>query len=182
MAYHAVLIPAQIAAMNIDSLNRSVIDYGSSASSIDNGNVVLMGAQHTSGSLTEVFEISQPTSASPTGCWMAYSGDEIILTDAKYKGLDPDPRNFTNVASKVFSAYRPQVGDIIVLTDEAFSNSYSSHTYACAQSDSYKLLWVNDARSTGLAYKYIATTYISLATGAIDDQRETAYKLECVSV
>jgi hypothetical protein len=182
MANHGVLIPVQIAAMNIDSLNRSVIDYGASASGIDNGWVLKMGAQHTSGSLTEVFEVSAPSSASPAGLWMAYSGDEIVLTDSKYKGLDPDPRHFYNVAEKVFSAYKPQIGDIIIATADCFSAAFSSNTYAIGQPDVFTLLWVNDLLTSGLCYKYIATTYISLATGAIDDQRETAYKLECISI
>jgi hypothetical protein len=178
MAYHSVLIPSAIAAMNIDSLNRSVI----SASPIDNGNIFAMGAEYTSGSLTEVFPVTQPSAGSATGAWMAYSGDEITVTNAQYKGLDPDPRNFFNAAGKVFSAFKPQVGDIIVLTAEAFSNTFSSHTYAAPILTSYKLQWESAAAASGLCYKYIGATYISLATGAIDNQRVTAYKLECVSI
>lgn len=178
MAYHGVLIPSAVAAMNIDSLNRSVF----SASPVDNGNVFTMGAQFTSGSLIEVFAITQPSAGSATGLWMAYSGDEIPVTDSRYKGIDPDPRNFYNIAGKVFSAYKPQVGDIIVLTADNFTNSYSSHTYAVNVASNFKLQWESVAASSGLCYKYIATTYISLATGAIDDQRETAYKLECIQI
>ena len=124
MAYHSVLIPSAIAAMNIDSLNRNVI----SASPIDNGNIFAMGVQYTSGSLTEVFAVAQPSAGSAVGMWMAYSGDEIVLTEAKYKGLDPDPRNFFNAAGKVFSAFKPQIGDIIVLTADAFSNTCLLYT------------------------------------------------------
>ena len=176
----AVLIPEAIAAMNIDSYVRSVIDTAGSA--IDNGNVFVIDSKHTSGSLTEVWEIKQPTAGSPTNAWMAYSGDEVVLTDSKYKGLDPDPRNFTNAAGKVFSAYKPQVGDIILLTADAFNVAFSSHTYAHAVGDSFKLKWDVNAPGTGLIYKYLKTSYISLATGAIDNQRVTAYELECVSV
>lgn len=173
---HAVLIPSAIAALNVDSYNRSV----SASGIIDNGNILTMGAEFTSGSLTEVFAVT-PASASGTNLWMAYSGDEIIVTDAKYKGLDPDPRNFFNAAGSVFSAYKPQVGDIIVLTADAFSNSFSSHTHAAAQAG-VALLWTAAQAASGLCYKYIATTYISIATGAINNQRVTAYKLECVQI
>ena len=182
MTTHAVLIPEAIAAMNIDSLNRAVIDLGASASPIDNGNVFVIDSKHTSGSLTEVWEIKQPTAGSPTNCWMAYSGDEIPVTAAKYKGLDPDPRSFFSAAGKVFSAYKPQVGDVILLTAAAFSNSFSSHTHAQAVQDSFKLEWNSAAAAPGLVYKYLDTKYISLATGGIDNQRVTAYELECVSV
>jgi hypothetical protein len=173
---HTVLIPSAIAAMNIDSLNRSV----SASAAVDNGDILTMGAEGTSGSLIEVFAVSAAT-ASGTNLWMAYSGDEIVLTASKYKGLDPDPRNFYNEAGMVFSAYKPQIGDILVVTADAFSNTFSSHTYAAAQAG-VKLLWTNGQASSGLCYKYIATTYISLATGAIDSQRVTAYKLECVQI
>lgn len=182
---HAVLIPEAIQAMNVDSLNRSVIDYGASASAIDNGNVFVIDSKHTSGSLTEVFEIKQPTAGSPSNVWMAYSGDEVVVTDSKYKGLDPDPRNFFNAANYVFSAYKPMVGDIILLTADAFSNTFSSHTYAHAVADSFELYWdTNDGGLSGLTYKYLATKYISLHTSSstIDAQRVTAYELECVSV
>jgi hypothetical protein len=178
MAYHSVLIPAATAALNVDSYNRSVV----SASPVDNGNVLKMGAEGTSGSLIEVFAVTQPSAGSPVGAWMAYSGDEIIVTDAKYKGIDPDPRNFFNAAGKVFSAFKPQVGDIIILTAQGFVNSFSAHTYAAPVADSYLLQWESAAGATGLVFKYIATTYISLATGAIDSQRVTAYKLECIQI
>lgn len=181
MAYHAVLIPSAIAAQNIDSLNRSVV----SASPIDNGNILEMGAEYTSGSLTEVFAVTQPSSASMTGnLWIAYSGDEIVLTASKYKGLDPDPRNFFSEAGKVFSAFKPQVGDILTITSAGFSGSAPTQTstYVTGKIGDYGLYWGTSASSTGLIFKYIGTTYISLATGGIDSQRVVAYKLECVQI
>jgi len=177
---HAVLVPEQIAAMNIDSLNRSV--YSSSASAIDNGFVFQCTTKvWTSGSGAEVFNIAAPATGSLVNLWMAYSGDEIILTDAKYKGLDPDPRNFFNAQAKVFSAYKPQVGDIITLTADAFRGTPAS-AYAIAENGAMQLAWVASLPETGLHYKYLQTTYISLATGSIGEQRVTAYELECVSI
>jgi len=174
---HAVLIPSAIAAMNVDSFNRSVV----SASNVDNGYVLTMGSEYTSGSLTEVFAVTASSGSTAKGLWMAYSGDEIVLTDAKYKGLDPDPRNFYNVAGKVFSAFKLQVGDIITVTADAFTGARTSESYAIPTTD-YRLLWSAAADGGGVYFKYIATTYISLATGGIDSQRVTAYKLECVQI
>lgn len=180
----AVLIPNAIMAMNVDSLNRHFIDYGASASNIDNGNIFVIDSRHTSGSLTEVFEIKQPTSASPANVWMAYSGDEIVLTASKYKGLDPDPRNFYNAANYVFDGYKPMVGDVITLTADAFANTWSSHTHAAPIADNFKLNWESAAASSGLCYKYLGTTYISIhnSGSTIANQRVTAYLLECVSI
>ena len=181
MAYHGVLIPEQIAAMNVDSFNRSVIT--NSASSIDNGMIFYCGVKNwASGSGAEVFNIAAPASGSLNSLWMAYSGDEIVVTDSKYKGLDPDPRNFYNATSKVFSAYKPAVGDIILLTAEAMTGTVES-AFAIAVAGSWQLNWAAATASEHmLAYKYLGTKYISLATGAIDTQRVAAYELECVSV
>jgi hypothetical protein len=179
MAYHGVLIPEQIAAANIDSYNRSV--WSSAASSIDNGMIFACTTKvWTTGSGAEVFRIQAPTTGSLTDLWMAYSGDEIVVTDSKYKGLDPDPRNFYNATSKVFSAYKPAVGDIILLTAEAMTGTVES-AFANAVTGAWQLTWAAASIAIGLSYKYLQTKYISLATGAIDTQRVAAYQLECIS-
>ena len=180
MAYHGILIPEAIVAMNIDAYNRSAV---CTSTTIDNGDVFsLSGKVGTSGSGVEVFLVAENTSASATGLWMAYSGDEIVVTDSRYKGLDPDPRNFYTATGKVFSAYKPQVGDIILLTAEALTTPYSaSATYANIVTTSWKLDWAAAQSVSGLSYKFLGVKYISLATGGIDTQRVTAYELECVA-
>ena len=180
MAYHGVLIPEQIAAMNIDSLNRSVVDVAD----IDNGHVMVMGAKSTTAGLSEVFEVSQPVTGALTGLWMAYSGDEIVVTGARYKGLDPDPRNFFNAAGKVFSVYKPQLGDIILVNAEALGGTFilNTTTHVNATDQSWALVWGNSQTASVLSYKLLSVSYMSLATGAIDSQRITAYELECVGL
>jgi len=180
MAYHGILIPEQIAATNVDSFNRSAV---SSASSIDNGFVFQLVGKNSgsvaSGSGIEVFNVVAPATGSLSGLWMAYQGDEIVLTDSKYKGLDPDPRNFFHAQNKVFSAYKPMVGDIILVNAEAFTGT--KNDYAVAVNGTYMLTW-SATTVVGLSYKWLATKYISLATGGIDSQRITAYELECIIV
>ena len=93
MAYHGVLIPNQIAAMNVDSYNRHV--YSASASSLDNGMVfALDGKIGTSGISSEVWKMAAPANGNLNQLWMVYESTEIPITDSRYKGLDPDPRNF----------------------------------------------------------------------------------------
>jgi len=177
MAYHGVLIPEAIAATNIDSLNRSV--YSVSASSIDNGMIFSCTTKvTTSGSGNEVFNIVAPATGSLVDLWMAYSGEEIIITAAKYKGIDPDPRNFFNETGKVFSAYKPRVGDIILLTAPSLTGT--ANDYAVAANGAYQLTWSATPTGATLCYKKLGTKYISLATGAIDNQRVDAYELECI--
>lgn len=182
MAY-GVLIPNAIAATNIDSLNRSVVD----AAAIENGSAMVMGTKSTTAGLSEVFEVSQPATGSLTGLWMAYSNDEIVLTASKYKGLDPDVRNFRNEAGSVFSAFKPQLGDIITVTADALDGTYdtgtpANTTHVNATNAKWKLSWGSSQTSSVLSYKLLKVTYISLATGAIDTQRVTAYELECVGL
>lgn len=176
---HAVLIPEQIAAMNVDSFNRSA--FSSSASSIDNGNVFQLTTKvNTSGSGAEVFNVATPATGSLLGLWMAYSGDEIIVTDSKYKGLDPDPRNFYNATSKVFSAFKPMVGDIILMTGDGISGSEVS-TYVVSTNATINLYWSGACPAATMVFKRLGTKYISIGTGAIDSQRVTAYELECIA-
>lgn len=184
MAYHGVLIPEQIAAMNVDSYNRSVRSSASALTNIDNGFVLLLGGKSQVADESEVFLAGTPATGSLSGLWMAYSGDEIVLTDARYKGIDPDPRNFFNAWGKVFSAYKPQVGDIITLTDDALGGSYIANTttHINATDGTMKLTWGNSQTADVLSYKLLGVKYISLATGAIDSQRTTAYQFECVAI
>lgn len=174
---HGVLIPEAIAAMNTDSLNRSV---ASTASSIDNGFVLLLtGKIGTSGSGAEVWTATTPATGSLSGLWMAYDGEEIPVTDSRYKGLDPDPRNAYIAQNKVFSAFKPQVGDIILVTPEALTGSVS--TYANAVNGAYQLTWAATS-GAGQSWKLLGTKYISIHSSAstVDMQRATAYELECI--
>jgi hypothetical protein len=177
---HSVLIPNAISAMNIDSYNRSAV----CASALDNGNIVKLTTRSTTAGQGEVFTAVAPsTSAGLTDLWMVYSGDEIVLTDSRYKGLDPDVRNFFTPASKVVSVFKPALGDIITMTADGFATGAgagSAYANAVDTTGGIKLEWASSIGSGVLSYKLIATTYISLATGAIDTQRVVAYQLECV--
>jgi hypothetical protein len=183
MAYHGVLIPSAIAAKNIDSYNRPVV----SASALDNGNVVVLTGKSITAGEGEVWTAVVPsTSAGLTGLWMVYSGDEVVLTDSRYKGLDPDPRNFFTPATKTVSAFKPALGDIITVNAEALAGTFilntTTHVNATDTTGGLKLLWGNSQTGSVLSYKLLGVTYFSLATGAIDTQRITAYELECVGV
>jgi hypothetical protein len=182
MASHGVLIPEAIAAKDVDAYNRSAVG----AMDLDNGNVVVLSGKSATAGESEVFTAIAPSTGNGlTGLWMVYSGDEIVLTDARYKGIDPDVRNFYNVATKTVSIYKPQLGDIILLTTDALSGSYSAgvttHINA-TDGGGIELVWGNSQTGSVLSYKLQAVKYISLATGAIDTQRVAAYEFECVGL
>ena len=179
MAY-GVLVPTSIVSKHIDAWQRNVVD----ADSIEQGSVLVMGGRSATAGEDEVFDISKPATGSLTNLWMAYSGDEMVLSALKYRGLDPDPRNFINKAGDVFSAYRPQLFDIIKVNADALSGTYitSTTTHVNATDANWQLVWGNSQTASVLSYKLLAVSYMSLADGGINDQRITAYLLECVGL
>ena len=74
------------------------------------------------------FEVVDNTS----GIWMAYSPEVVVTVSGsnKFKGIDPDVRNFVNLNGDVFSAFKPQVGDILKMTVDGITGNYK-HKYIC---------------------------------------------------
>ena len=99
----------------------------------------------------------------------------------EYKIGINDPRTFTNVKGKVFSAFKPQVGDKILITAEGIEGSLND--YAVAATGKNKLQFAA-ADVEGLSYKVIdKNAYISIGGAtAIGSQRVAAYLLECVAI
>lgn len=92
------------------------------------------------------FEVVQNT----TGFWMAYSPEVVVTVSGsnKFKGIDPDVRNFTNLNGDVFSAFKPQIGDILTLTADGIgTTAIGTNTFAVAKNGQYKLDWAATANS-----------------------------------
>ncbi len=177
---HNVMVPNAVAAMNIDAFNRS----GVCASAVDNGNLVVLSALSATAGESEVWTALVPSTANGlTGLWMV-GEPEVVVTDSKYKGLDPDPRNFFVAATKVFSCFRPQIGDIITMTADGLAGTKSTNTFVNATDTTggLKPLWGATQTASVFSMKLLETTYISIGTGAIDNQRVTAYKFQVVGL
>jgi hypothetical protein len=175
---HGIVIQNAVQAMNIDTLNRSV----KCADAIDNGFVFkLLNLSAVSGE-GEVWIASTPTSsAGLQNLWMAYE-PEVVLTVSgtkQYKGINPDVRDFYNIAGSIFSAFQPQVADIITLTADDLGGSLNA--FAVATAADYKLNWAAGAVA-GLSLKLLTTDYISIADGSIGNQRVVSYRFEVVAV
>jgi hypothetical protein len=168
------MIPTKVAAKNIDSLNRSAV----SAAAYENGSVGYFSGKSSTAGESEVWTMTAPVTAHLYDLWMA-AQPEVVLTAAKYKGLDPDVRNFRNEIGEIFSVFKPEVGDLITLSADAVAGSINN--YVVATDTAQKLTWAAAAVS-GLSLKLIETTYISLATGAINSQRVTTYLFEVCAV
>lgn len=176
---HSIVIKNQTASMNVAAYNRSVF---SGSDAVDNGNVFWLQAQGTSSSAVEAWSVVTPATGSLIGLWMAASPEVPITVDGAlvYKGLNSDPRNFYNVGGVVFDAFKPVAGDIITLTADAL-DSATAAAFAGATNGSGKLTWSATIGAAAFTLRYLATTYISIGSGAIDSQRVTAFKFEVLN-
>lgn len=175
MAY-GLVIPVKIAAQNVDAWNRSAV----SDTIQENGNIMELVAKSATAGEGEVWTAVQPATLHLANLWMVLE-PEVVVTDSKYKGLDPDPRNFTVAANKVMSVYKPALGDLILVTTDAIAGDIATGDYPTATNADWQLTWAA-AAGAGLTYHRVETTYISIADGGINPQRTTAYLLECVKV
>lgn len=172
----SILVPTLTTAKNVDALNRSFIG----TVDLDNGNVFEKGELSTNVNESQVYEAVAPETL--TGLWMAFSPEDVVLTDGlgnQYKVGTLDPRAFTNTAGVVFSGFKPQVGDLVLISADGIDGDAAD--YAVAAAGENKLSFA-DAAVEGLSFKVVETTYISVASAnAIGSQRVTAYLLECVA-
>ena len=176
---NSVMIPNATAATNIDSYNRT----GVSALTLYNGNLVGLSTYGAASGEAEVFTAITPNSGTSglKDLWMVY--DPELVWTGSYRGLDPDVRNFVITAGNVFSMFKPQPGDIITITEDGLSTGTGPADLFIKATDAagVKPIWVHAVDLTVFCAKYIALTYISIGTGAMDNQRVTAYQLEVVS-
>jgi hypothetical protein len=180
---YCVLVKNKVAANNVDAWNRPAI--AGSAVDISNGNVFRLDTTWTTGSGTEVWTVTAPTLSGSTmnSLWMAGEPDTVVTTisgDYEYKGLNQDPRNFYNKGGKVFSAFKPQVGDIITITSDGFTGT-AALAYANSSDGVYTFATSASVVASSLTLKYLATTFIPIATGAINNQRVTAYRYTVIA-
>jgi len=175
MANHAVMIPSVTMAEKIDSLVRSI----KGSQDLDNGNIVFLndGISATSGE-GEVWVASTPATTTVTGAWMV-GEPEVVITDSKYKGLDPDPRNYYLASGTIGTAFKVKQYDIVRLTADAFSNARSTNTYAGIGVDGAKLTW--QASSANALFKFVEATKLPLSSGSPGNNTVTIFRLEAVS-
>lgn len=150
MAKKGYMIEKRIFAKDVEALNRSA----KSATNIDGGTLVSLGA-YADG----VFTATKATEG--IGLWMAYNPSEHF-TEVEgniFAGLTKDPRDYTNLHDRTFDVFKPQVGDLVTITDgnlkageaskvvegkflEQGANGYEVKTSATASTTSLKVIAV----------------------------------------
>lgn len=75
--------------------------------------------------------------------WMAYEPEivTIVVNGKKFRGVDNDVRDFYNIAGTPFTAFKPQVGDLITITNDGLAGTKGSNTFVVASNGSYQLTW-----------------------------------------
>lgn len=174
MAY-SVAVKRAVASEDVKSYNRPIV----SASALENGWPVRLNTKSSTAGEAEVWTATAPATSQLGNIWVVYDA-EIVDTAAKYRGLDPDPRNYRLEVGKVGTAFQLKKGDLILLTADAFSGSKSTNGYAEVQNATAEWVWVASLTTGSTGLKYISTEYIPFADGSIGNTRLTAYLMECV--
>ena len=144
MAY-GVLIESMIQAKNIDALNRSV----KAEVDVAGGGLLALTAPTVQGN--DVWTAAAPSSELG-GLWIAYNPEVkyIEVNGKKFAGLSADARDYTNIAGEVFDAFKPKVGDEIVITVDAVDNTSASAVAGdILESKAGRTLFTRVAASTG---------------------------------
>ena len=169
MAY-SVLIAGEIAAKNIDSLNK----FGKATFPVENGHVVALGEKSTKKNEAFVYTVKENADAA-TDIFYMVNEPVNVLVNGKYSGLTDDPRQFNIPAGKVFTMYKPMVGDEIVITTHGIEDGKEDNTHVVPTDGKTKLTWTKNISNVSLAYKYVGDTYVS-----IGNERVPAYRFICV--
>ena len=161
MALNGVLIESEIRARNIDALNKFAI---STTVDVAGGGLVKLVPPTTQGE--DRWTATAPATGSLTGLYMAYNPSKHLTeVNGKYfADLTIDPRDYTNLKNMTFTAYKPQVGDEIVITVDCVD---STGTTAVAGN----FLEAKDGQ----------TTFTTNAT-ASPTASTTSYKIESVNI
>jgi DNA-directed RNA polymerase subunit H (RpoH/RPB5) len=180
MAYGFV-IPAEIDATDRRTLTRNAVH---STVDLENGSVVRLLTKSATAGEAEVWVATQAAGgAGLQNLWMVYEPEIpfAVSGTSKYKGLDPDPRNHINYQDTVFTAFKPQVGDIIWLNDDAITGVKGGNTYVVATAADWFLNWAG-AAVAGLSLKLLGTKSYSIPDGGINAGRITMYEFEVEAI
>ena len=169
---YSVLIAGEIAAKNIDSLNK----FGKAAVAVENGHVVALGGRSATKGENDVYNVNVPdTDTLASDIFYMVNEPVNVLVNGKYSGLTDDPREFNIPAGKKFTMYKPMIGDEVVITEDGLAGTKGTNTYVVPADETTKLTWAANGTGVSLAYKYVGDTYVS-----IGNERVTAYRFICV--
>lgn len=177
MAY-SILVPGAIQATNVDSLVKIA---KCTAGALENGNVVKLGDLSSTTGENEVYLASTPATATlATDIFYMVNEPVNVLTDSKYLGLNDDATEFNIAASKIFTCYKPMVGDEIIISEDGLAGTKSTNTFVIPANGTGELTWAANASTTSLGYQLVEATTITVPSSTFYADKITAYKFRCV--
>lgn len=155
MANYGYIVEKKIAASEIDALNANAVTTGTT--NVDGGMAVSLGT-YSQG----VYTVSLAEATASVGTWVAYNPTEhLTVVNGKYfSGLSADPRDYTNLATRPFDIFKPQVGDIIGFTAANFGSNTVPSTTNKYITTAASGLW--NAASSAIASGKVAFTLLAI--------------------
>lgn len=114
---NGIIIESEIQATDVVALNKYAVCAGSD---VAGGGLVSLAPSGTQGN--DVFTATVPAAGTLGGLYVAYNPSEWLTqvgtgATAKYfAGLSDDPRDYTNLATRTFTCFKPQVGDEVTFS------------------------------------------------------------------
>lgn len=172
MAY-SILIAGAIAAKDVDSLVKSAKN---DLNAMENGNIFYINGNSAVSGEGEVVLAATPVTATlGTDVFYMVNDPINVLVNSIYSGLIDDPRDFNIAAGKIFSAYKPLVGDEIILTADGLAGTKGSNSYIIPANGALELTWGAAISGVSLAYQYVSSQNIP-----IGNTRVVGYRFRCV--
>lgn len=179
---HGFIIESMIQAKNIDALNRSVV----SAVDVDGGGLISLAYPTTKGN--DVWTASTPDSGTLGDLWIAYNPEVkyLSINGKKYAGLSADVRDYTNIAGETFDAFKPKIGDeLIISVDAVDSTSSSAVAGDILESKAGQTKFTRVAAGTGAtvgstAFKIELVDAIDFPSASIGVEQVKAFKAVCI--
>lgn len=129
---NTILVLTRVAADNVDAYNRSAI----ATTDVMNGALLTLekGLSTAPGKPFVFNAIPLADANAHKQYWMACAPEVNTLTDGTliYKGINNDPRSFTNPANIEFDVFAVQIGDIVQLSAPFFVANFDPGTVSGA--------------------------------------------------
>ena len=115
------------------------------------------------------------------GVYIAYNPSEHLteVNGKVFAGLSADPRDYVNLKGRTFTAFKPCVGDEIVVTADAITGSPTVGEFVEAGTDG-KGVPSATASAGKTSFKVTYKKNIPFPAGGIGNEQVTAYALVCV--
>ena len=163
---------------NVDALNRNAV----CEQDVENGSVFELLTYSEDADKHFVWQATAPTANTVKNVWMACSPEVVITKGAdgnEYRGLNPDPRAFVNIAGRTIDVFKPMVGDIIRMTAEGIADA-DTNDYLVINPSNFKLMSAA-AATEGFSLKKIGTGRLMIGQGGIANAPVPMYKYEVVN-